>query len=209
MRFPAPKIAISLAASLLLAACGSGDSPAPDGDSTAPADAPTITAQADVGADEPDNGASAKPEDPTPLPAATTPRGDPVVDDPRNLMPAALSPEVERTEKGARNVLLSFARAIEEKQFRVAYALFNPAFRNSMSEAEFAARFADMGRITVAVPGGRMEGAAGSSYYEVPTTITDDRGIKRDGTIVLRRVNDVPGASDYDLKWHVSDFRLN
>ena len=49
-----------------------------------------------------------------------------------------------------------------------------------------------------------MEGAAGSLYYEAPLVIdfADGRASRR-GTIVLRRVNDVPGASAEQLTWRI------
>jgi hypothetical protein len=57
-----------------------------------------------------------------------------------------------------------------------------------------------------------MEGAAGSSYYTAPATIT---GIRADGSkatlkgeVVLRRVNDVPGATPEQLAWHIEQVNL-
>ena len=142
----------------------------------------------------------------SPLPAATTARGDPAVADPKHLLPQKLTPEAERTETGARNVLVSFARAIEEREFRVAYALFEPALRERISEREFVAQYEGMGRLTVRVPAGRMGGAAGSSYYEAPIVISDPAGRKLSGSVTLRRVNDVPGSTDYARQWHISGF---
>ena len=51
---------------------------------------------------------------------------------------------------------------------------------------------------------GDMAGAAGSLYYEAPLVVdfADGRESKR-GTIVLRRVNDVPGASEEQLNWRI------
>ncbi len=59
-------------------------------------------------------------------------------------------------------------------------------------------------RPRIAVGKGDMEGAAGSLYYEAPIVVDfgDGRPSKR-GTIVLRRVNDVPGASDEQLNWRI------
>lgn len=118
-----------------------------------------------------------------------------------------LAPEAEKGETGARNVLLSFARAIELEEFDQAYAMLGDA-ADGMTRAEFAALFDGFGEITVAVPGGRMEGAAGSLYYEAPITITDSAGQKLTGTTVLRRVNDVPGASPEQLRWHIERFEV-
>ena len=103
-------------------------------------------------------------------------------------------------------MLVSFARAIEEREFRVAYALFEPALRERISEREFVARYEGMGRLTVRVPAGRMGGAAGSSYYEALIVISDPTGRKLSGSVTLRRVNDVPGSTDYARQWHISGF---
>jgi hypothetical protein len=130
-----------------------------------------------------------------------------------DLTPPILTPEAERGEKGARNVLLSFARAIELKQFGQAWALLSPADKAKWSRADFATMFADLGKITVAVPTGTMEGAAGSSYYTAPVTITandkDGRPVRIEGEAVLRRVNDVPGATAVQLRWHFEKVTLD
>jgi hypothetical protein len=67
-------------------------------------------------------------------------------------------------------------------------------------EAEFGGRAGPK----LAVGKGDMEGAAGSLYYEAPLVVDfgDGRPSKR-GTIVLRRVNDVPGASEEQLNWRI------
>lgn len=51
---------------------------------------------------------------------------------------------------------------------------------------------------------GDIEGAAGSLFYEAPVVIEfpDGREARR-GTITLRRVNDVPGASEEQLNWRI------
>ncbi len=56
----------------------------------------------------------------------------------------------------------------------------------------------------IAVGKGDNESAAGSLYYEAPIVIdfADGRPSRR-GTIVLRRVNDVPGASEEQLNWRI------
>lgn len=130
-----------------------------------------------------------------------------------DLTPPVLTPEAEQGVKGARNVLLSFARAIELTQFDQAWALLSPADKEKWSRPEFAKMFADLGKITVAVPTGTMEGAAGSSYYTAPVTITandkDGRPVRIEGEAVLRRVNDVPGATPAQLRWHFETLKLD
>jgi hypothetical protein len=51
---------------------------------------------------------------------------------------------------------------------------------------------------------GQIEGAAGSLYYEAPVTLHFGTGAASEkGSLVLRRVNDVPGATAEQLRWHI------
>jgi hypothetical protein len=125
-----------------------------------------------------------------------------------NYTPPKLTPEAEKGEKGARNVLLSWAHAMEDRAFASAYALYRkggPA--SGQSAADYATSFAGYRTITAAIGDGMVDGAAGSLYYQVPVTLTgeaqDGSPYRRSGTITLRRVNDVPGAEDWQLAWHI------
>jgi len=73
-----------------------------------------------------------------------------------------------------------------------------------MTPAKLEAEFGGQAGPRLAVGKGDMEGAAGSLYYEAPLVVDfgDGRPSKR-GTIVLRRVNDVPGASGEQLNWRI------
>lgn len=166
---------IVLAAPLLaLAACGQGSTPEPVAEDTAPAPAPAESI------------ATAAPCEPAPL-----------------------VPEAARGEEGARNILLAWACALEQGDYATAFAQWGAGAeaRSGTTEAEHAAYWSDFESITVAVPEGRMEGAAGSSYYEVRATITGERTdgtpYRLEGPVVLRRVNDVPGATPDQLRWHL------
>lgn len=185
-------------ASLLLACQEQVAPPANDASSTPDAAAPAT------------NDAVPEPVPPTTNESAAT---NAVDDGKPDLTPPKLTPDAERGEKGARNVLLSFARAIELKEFGQAWALLSPADRQKWSKPRFAAMFADLGKITVAIPSGTMEGAAGSSYYTAPVTITandkDGRPVRIEGEAVLRRANDVPGATAAQLRWHFERLTLN
>lgn len=152
-------------------------------------------------------GEATKPDSPAePIAAAPAPTPSPTAT-------PTLTPEAERGVKGARNVLLAFARAIELRRFREAWAMLSEADRGKWPEPEFARMFVNLGKITVAVPNGTMEGAAGSSYYEASVTITandkDGRPVRIEGKAVLRRVNDVDGASPEQLRWHFESLSLD
>jgi hypothetical protein len=127
--------------------------------------------------------------------------------------PPSLTAEADRGVTGARGVLLDFARAVELTKFDQAWTLLSPSDRQKWSKAQFAALFANLGEITVAVPTGSMEGAAGSSYYTAPVTITandkDGRPVRMEGEAVLRRVNDVEGATPAQLRWHFDKLTLD
>jgi len=153
------------------------------------------------------NETATPPSAPTPAPTNTS-EESPTAASPADSGPARLIPEAEKGEAGARNVLLDFARAIEFEDFSKAYAMLDKSARQKITHDAFAAMFEGFGEITVAVPFGRMEGAAGSLYYEVPTRITGSSGKKLSGTTVLRRVNDVPGATAEQLRWHIESFEV-
>lgn len=130
-----------------------------------------------------------------------------------DLAPPTLTPEAERGVEGARNILLSFARAIEQGAYDQAWAMLGPADQRKWSRRDFAALFADLPRRSVAIPDGTMEGAAGSSYYTAPIAITgndrEGRPVRIEGEAVLRRVNDVDGATPAQLRWHFERLTLN
>ena len=73
-----------------------------------------------------------------------------------------------------------------------------------MTPEKLQAEFGGQASPKIAVGKGDIEGAAGSLYYEAPIVVdfADGRPSRR-GTIVLRRVNDVPGASEEQLNWRI------
>ena len=54
---------------------------------------------------------------------------------------------------------------------------------------------------------GDMEGAAGSIYVTVPVGLLwQDQGrrtFRRGADVILRRVNDVPGSTEAQRRWHI------
>ncbi len=191
-------IIAALAPALMLAACGGTDGASNETASGRPADAPNAMAA------------------PAPGPAPGTAPANAAAgatDGAPDRGPPALTPEAERGVEGARNLLLTFARAIERKDFAAAWSLLSPADRQRWSRPDFAAMFADLEGIAVAVPDGMMEGAAGSSFYAAPVTISGrdpaGRPIRFEGRATLRRVNDVPGATPAQLRWHFETLTLD
>jgi len=127
--------------------------------------------------------------------------------------PAALVPDAEKGETGARAVLLDWARALELGDYAKAYAQWGDnGARSGMSPREFADYWGKFKTITVSVPEGTMDAGAGSVFYTVPTTIVgkqaDGKPYRLEGTTMLRRVNDVPGATPAQLHWHIESSDL-
>lgn len=124
-----------------------------------------------------------------------------------------LTAEAERSETGARSVLIEWARALENRQWARAWCQFGDnGGASGQIFREFERDWSARGRITIAVPTGKMEGAAGSSYYTAPARISilGDNGKESIlmGNVILRRVNDIPGASVEELRWHIESARL-
>ena len=161
-----------------------------------------------VDLDQPVVGDNASSEPPPPAGAPNA-----VNDGYPDLSPAELTPKAQRSEKGARNVLISFGRALELREWDQAREMLTDEVKSKWRATEWADMFSDLTDITFAAPTGRMEGAAGSSYYSSDLTITaknaDGRPLRYEGEIVLRRANDIPGASAADLRWHIYDLTLN
>jgi len=49
---------------------------------------------------------------------------------------------------------------------------------------------------------GETEGAAGSIYTTVPVSFYSD-GFRKPASVILRRVNDVPGSTEAQRRWHI------
>jgi hypothetical protein len=115
----------------------------------------------------------------------------------------------QRSPEAAVAVLTAYFGAIAEERYADAYRLWSDEVRASgMNAAEFAASFASFAdyRGQIGAPG-RMEGAAGSSYIDIPVRVTgrlkSGERFKQTGTMTLRRVNDVPGATAEQLQWRI------
>ncbi|MEO6152505.1 MAG: hypothetical protein ABIT09_06450 [Croceibacterium sp.] len=150
---------------------------------------------------------------PTPAPVATPPSAST-----RSETPAPIATPltaVDKGETGARDVLLTWARALELGDYDRAFAQWGTEAeaRSGMTRTGHAAYWRKFKTITVAVPTGTMDGAMGSSYYQVPTTVVgkqraNGKPYRLAGTVTLRRVKDVDGATADQLRWHIEQVDL-
>lgn len=114
---------------------------------------------------------------------------------------------------GALAVLESYFRAINAHQFHEAYHLWSDDGAAMGLTLEEFARGYDRTRSTVYRAGraGRIEGAAGSRYIDIPVTIeaTTTEGVHQrfTGDIILRRLV-VTGARPEERRWHIYSARI-
>ena len=158
----------------------------------------------------------------TDTPAATSPPPPPTISSaPATPSAASLAPtyspyslpEAPKTRPGPteRNPIPAVAywrTALEEHRYGDARSVWGDnGAASGQSAAQFAAAWDKYRIIDITVGKGDQEGAAGSSFYDAPVTVS---GLTRagkpynlSGTITLRRVNDVDGASPEQLRWHI------
>lgn len=115
---------------------------------------------------------------------------------------------------GAVELLERYFAAVNEQRFHDAYIMWSEHGAASGISFEEFARGYDHTRSTRVVIGrpGRIQGAAGSRYIDVPVKIdaitTEGEQQHYQGSIVLRRVV-VPGADSTDRSWHLFSAAIN
>lgn len=167
----------ALLALLALAGCGSPDqAPEPTaGETTRPALA------------SPTPAVSAEPLAPLPPSTATQPSADLAVLDSRDC----------------RTVAQAYIDALKRSDFTFAARVWDDPV---IDDARLRAVFHGYKQPAIAISGVGQEGAAGSLYCTVSGTLTDagdPSKARSKGEIVLKRVNDVPGATASQLRWTI------
>ncbi|MGE5562350.1 MAG: hypothetical protein ACM3ZV_03485 [Bacillota bacterium] len=118
---------------------------------------------------------------------------------------APANPAVDpKSTQAALNIAQKFADLLNQRKFDEAYMLLGP---NGPSRSEFLGMWGQFDSLTVKVgKPGQQEGAAGSIYLSVPLEVSGvghGEGIRGSDTLVLRRVNDVPGSTEQQRQWHI------
>jgi hypothetical protein len=158
-------------------------------------------------------------------PAEDQPANAPAID-PESIRPGEpgglpddRAPVSERTidpkgAQGAGQVLQRFGGLLEQRQFAEAYRLWSDNGRASgQTEAQFVAAYDKYAEIhsEVGTPG-QMEGAAGSAYVDIPFRLygklKGGGSFNLVGPVTLRRVNDVPGSTEDQRRWHIYQSEL-
>lgn len=204
-------IAVLLFASLLLAACGDGDTKRTTSEGGPVEQLPTPTGTS--------GGVTGMPERPGPGPI-----GPPAAEQPEVLLDENGNPILpdlaegettagEPTPEDAVAVLRDYYAAINSGDFPRAYALWSDEGRASgQSPQQFAAGFADTTGVSVDMQApGSIDAAAGSRYITVPVTITatlrDGTQQRFAGSYTLRRAV-VDGATPEQRAWRIASADL-
>ena len=114
-----------------------------------------------------------------------------------------------KSAEAAGQAMQSYGALIEQKRFAEAEQFWGDrAAAKPLSDGLRANR---ENPLQVGKPGG-MEGAAGSSYVTVPIVLygidSAGKSFSRSGEAVLRRVNDVPGSTEAQRRWHIEQLKL-
>jgi hypothetical protein len=171
--------------------------------------APPITNDAAL-LPEPAGGPAETPSEATPA-APGTPGGLP---DDRTPLEEPQGPIDPKSAEGAGQVVQRYGGLLEQRQFADARKLWGGAGEASgLSQAQFVAAYDKYATIHSEV--GKptdMEGAAGSSYITVPFhlygTLKSGGAFNMIGPLTLRRVNDVPGSTAAQRRWHIVESGL-
>ena len=158
-------------------------------------------------------GVNCKAPEPAAAPVAPPPPGSPggLPDDRTPVSEAPFTPD---SAQGAANVVQTYYALIGAKKYGEAFKLWSDGGKASGQTAQaFAAGFDKYASYNAEIGApGDIEGAAGSLYVEVPVVIYGQlktgEAVHMKGDVRLRRVNNVPGSSDEQRKWHIAEAAL-
>jgi hypothetical protein len=131
---------------------------------------------------------------------------------PKRAAPAAQSaplsepngPIDPKTAEAAGQVVQSFGALTEQNRWSEANALWS----DLAAAAKFHASLANVADLHLEIGNpGEPEGAAGSVYVTIPAIFYGDlkngEEFRRSANVILRRVNDVPGSTEAQRRWHI------
>ena len=124
---------------------------------------------------------------------------------PKGSLPEPKRPIDAKSVEAAGQVVQHYGDLIEQSRFLQAERLWGDinearSFATAL-DAKFGELHLQIGDL------GDTEGAAGSIYTTVPVvfygTSEQGRALRMSASVVLRRVNDVPGSTERQRRWHI------
>jgi len=124
--------------------------------------------------------------------------------DDRTPLAEPTGPIDPKSAEAAGQIVQHYGALIEQKRWTEAWQLWS----NVNAAKEFDRNWRDDSAVHMEIgKPGDMEGAAGSSYVTVPVVFYGDTNaggsFRRGAKIILRRVNDVPGSTEAQRRWHI------
>ena len=157
----------------------------------------TVEQQAPANAEQPSNVVANDTRASIPPPAtgpnARTPLAEPT------------GPIDPKSAEAAGQVVQHYGALIEQRRFAEARALWG----DPTSATQFESRLKGYSEVHLEIGNpGDMEGAAGSIYITVPAIFYGEtkanQPFRCPGEVTLRRVNDVPGSTEEQRRWHIA-----
>ncbi|MDZ8184931.1 MAG: hypothetical protein RMX96_08770 [Nostoc sp. ChiSLP02] len=114
-----------------------------------------------------------------------------------------------KPEQEAVQVIREYYNAIARQDYKQAYSAWEgDGAASKQSFEQFKQGFANTASVAAEIgEPGRLDAAAGSLYIEIPVTITavtiNGTPERFHGSYVLRRVNQVPGSTPEQQRWHI------
>ena len=131
------------------------------------------------------------------IPEPSAPRAVENKAPPASSLPEPKGPIDPKSVEAAGQVVQHYGALIEEHRLDDAAKYWG--------DADAAAKFAKQLKPGVHLEIGDLgqtEGAAGSIYTTVPVVFYGE-GYRRPASVILRRVNDVPGSTEAQRRWHI------
>jgi hypothetical protein len=122
--------------------------------------------------------------------------------------------KVAPIQQQAVQVIRNYYNAITRRDYQQAYSAWDrEGAASQKSFRQFKQSFANTKSTAVEVgEPGQLDGTAGSSYIKIPITVTAvaTNGTRQrfSGSYILRRVNDVPGSTLEQRRWHLYSANL-
>ena len=122
----------------------------------------------------------------------------------RTSLPEPKGPIDPKSAEAAGKVVQHYGALLEQRRMSEAAKLWGSA--DAAEQFALQLKRYPEAHLEIGKPG-EMEGAAGSSYVTVPVTFygkdQNDADFRRPAEVILRRVNDVPGSTEAQRRWHV------
>lgn len=138
-------------------------------------------------------------------PVLPGPSAPPAVNNRAGAPKSKAKPTVDpKSTEAADDLVRSFVDLLNRHKFNEAYMLLGPT---APPRSDFDSQFSRYSSLHVAIgTPEHQEGAAGSIYLSIPLKVSGDldgKSSTRSATAILRRVNDVPGSTEAQRRWHI------